>query len=147
MSKILVISSNVHKELSHKQLENCLALIKQSQHEHQVEILEAGSYEIPFVINTYHHNNPFDGYIALGLVMKTNLDHYDYIMSHIKNCFTQFAINHIAVGNGIITGSTLDELATKIDSQDPCQSAYPSAFKAVDSLIKLKNKVSHFKAP
>jgi 6,7-dimethyl-8-ribityllumazine synthase len=143
MSKILIISSNIHAELSSKQLANCLELVKKSDYEYQVEILKAGTYEIPFVIQAYHQKNIFDGYIALGLVLKTNADHFDYIMSHIKTCFSQFALDSIPVGNGIITGSNIEELSTKIHSDDPCLSAYPSAFNAVDYLIKLNKTINN----
>ncbi|MBA2711202.1 MAG: 6,7-dimethyl-8-ribityllumazine synthase [Tatlockia sp.] len=142
MSRILMISSNIHKELSARQLLHCERLVKNSVHEYQIEVTPVGTYEIPFIINTYHQKNSFDGYIALGLVLKTNLDHYNYIMSHIENCFTTFALNSIVVGNGIVCGENLEDIGTKIDSQDPCQSAYASAFNAVDYLIKLKKDLS-----
>ncbi len=142
MTKLLIISSNIHKELASIQLKYCLEIVKKSHHNYQVEIAEAGTYEIPFIINSYHQKKPFDAYIALGLILKTNLDHYDYIISHIKTCFTHFSLNNIAVGNGIISGKTLEELAIKINSQDPCISSYPSAFHAVDYLIKLKKNLT-----
>ena len=142
MARILVISSHIHKELSPIQLAHCEGLLKKSSHDYQVEILAAGTYEIPFVINAYHQKKPFDGYIALGLVLNTNPSHYDYIMSHIKQSFSHFALNNIIVGNGIVSGSSAEELATKIDSPDPCLCAYPSAFNAVDCLIKLNAKLS-----
>lgn len=141
MAKILIISSCVHKDLSAKQLEHCLSLIKDKGYEYQVERLNAGAYEIPFVINTYQQKNPFDAYIALGLILKNDKDHYNYIMSHVSSCFTRFALDNLIVGNGIISGETLEELTNKIDSPNPCLSAYPSAFNAVDSLIQLKNKL------
>lgn len=141
MSKILIISSNIHKTLAAKQLEYCLNIVKKSHHAYQVESAAVGTYEIPFIINSYHHNNPFDGYIALGLVLKSNMDHYHYIMSHIENCFTSFALNHIPVGNGILAGESLEELAGKMDSPEPCISAYQSAFHAVDYLIELQKKL------
>ena len=141
MTKILIVSSNIHKTLAAKQLEHCLNSVKKSHHEYQVDIAAVGTYEIPFIINSYHRNNPFDGYIALGLVLKKDKDHYDFIMSHIKECFTSFALNHIPVGNGIVSGDSLDELAEKIDSPDPCCSAYQSAFHAVDYLIELQQKL------
>ncbi|KTD24227.1 MULTISPECIES: 6,7-dimethyl-8-ribityllumazine synthase [Legionella] len=142
MTNLLIISANIHKELSEKQLTYCVELVKKSTHAYQVEIAAAGTYEIPFIINAYHQKNPFDGYIALGLVLNKNQDHYDFIMSHIKECFTRFALNNIPVGNGIIAAPTFEELASKVDSQDPCLSAYSSAFNAVDYLIKLKNRLS-----
>lgn len=142
MTKLLLISANIHQDLSARQLAYCERLVKESEHGYQIEVAAAGTYEIPFIINAYQRSHPFDGYIALGLVLKTNLDHYDYIMSHIKECFSSFALNNIAVGNGIVSGNSLEELALKIDSPDPCLSAYPSAFKAVDYLVKLKKNLS-----
>lgn len=137
MGNILLVSSNVHKTLSARQLEKCVDLVKKSNHQYQIATIEAGTYEIPFVINTYHKIRPFDGYIALGLVLKSNIDHFNYIMSHISESFTYFALHDIVVGNGIISGMTTDELTMKLDSEDPCMSAFPSAFKAVDALIEL----------
>ena len=142
MARILIISSNIHKELSPKQLASCLEVVKKLRYDYQVEILEAGTYEIPFVINAYHQRCPFDGYIALGLVLNTNPQHYDYIMSHIKLSFSHFALNNIIVGNGIISGSSIEELSNKISNLDPCISAYSSAVNAVDRLIKLKERLS-----
>lgn len=146
MSRILIISSEIHKQLASEQLNLCLTLVKNAGYHYEVKLLQAGAYEIPFVINTYHQNKPFDGYIALGLILKTNLDHYDNIMSHIRYCFTQFALNNIIVGNGIISGSTIEELSEKVRGSNPCLSAYPSAFNAVDCLIKLRNELTNPKA-
>ncbi len=138
MPKILIISSQIHEELSSKQLQSCLDLVKKSNYDYEVQVLNAGTYEIPFVINSYAKKKPFDAYIALGLVLKTNADHHDYIMSHIKHSFTHFALNDIIVGNGIISAPTINELAVKIASPDPCLSAYFSAYNAVDALLKIK---------
>lgn len=53
MAKILIISSCIHKELAALQLSNCIELVKDSNYEYQIESLQAGTYEIPFVINTF----------------------------------------------------------------------------------------------
>src|SRR5579871_5495097 len=108
MSRILIISSQIHKELSVKQLNHCVELIKQTSYDFEVEILDAGIYEIPFLIQAYQVKKQFDGFIALGLLLKNNQDHFTYIQSHIQTCFSQFALNQIIVGNGIISGSTLE---------------------------------------
>jgi 6,7-dimethyl-8-ribityllumazine synthase len=142
MPNILLISSCIHKDLADEQLKYCSQLVKKAGYDYQVEWLQAGTYEIPFVINLYEQKKSFDGYIALGLILKKDLEHYNNIMTHIRYCFTQFSMNNIIVGNAIISGATKQELGEKIRSSDPCLSAYPSAFNAVDSLIQLRNKVA-----
>lgn len=142
MPNILLISSCIHKDLADEQLNYCSRLVKQAGYDYQVELLQAGTYEIPFAINMYHQKKSFDGYIALGLILKKELEHYNNIMTHIQYCFTQFSLNNIIVGNGIISGATMEELSEKIRSTDPCLCAYSSAFNAVDCLIKLRSKLA-----
>lgn len=142
MSKILIVSSTVHQELSAQQLELCEALVKKTGLEYEVELLAAGTYEIPFVIQSYHQKKHYDAYIALGLILKTDLDHYAHITSHIRYCFTQFALSGIIVGNGIVAATSREELEEKILSPNPCLSAYPSAVNAVESLIKLQQRLA-----
>lgn len=147
MSKLLIISSNIHKDLSALQLEYCTNLIDKSSssYEYQVEVMNAGSYEIPFVIKSYHEAYPFDGYITLGLILNNNTEHYQTLLSHLRYSFTQFSLNNIAIGNGIITGESKNELLSKLNSEDPCQNGYYSAFKAVDYLIQLKLSLGKMK--
>jgi len=142
MPNILLISSNIHKELAAEQLQLCSSLVKNAGYDYQVELLAAGTYEIPFVINAYHQKQIFDGYLALGLVLQADPNHYNDIMTHIRYCFTQFALNNIIVGNGIISARSTEELGEKIRSSNPCISVYPSAFNAIDSLIRLRNKIA-----
>lgn len=141
MSRILIISSQIHTELATQQLEQCLRLTQSSTHLIQVEKMAAGTYEIPFVIQAYQQKNKYDAYLALGLILQKNPDHYETIMSHIKTCFTQFAMQNIIVGNGIITGKDPQDLAHKIHSDDPCLSAYPSAWHAINYLLKLQQNL------
>ena len=141
MNQILIISSCIHKDLSTKQLMLASHLIKQAGYPYEVEIVTAGAYEIPFVINTYEKNKPFDAYMALGLILNANKNHFDYIMSHLNHCFTHFALNNVIVGNGIIAAPTKEDLQMCVESNDACLSAYPSAFNAIDYLLKLKNKM------
>ena len=48
MPNILLVSSCIHKELAHEQLDYCSSLVKNAGYDYQVELLQAGTYEIPF---------------------------------------------------------------------------------------------------
>lgn len=142
MSKLLIISSAIHQQLSQAQRDNCIQVVEKSSYNYQLEIIEAGVYELPFIIKAHHNYNPFAGYIALGLILTTNADHVSRIMNHVDYCFTQFALAGMIIGNGIVTGSSLDELDDKINSPDPCLSGYKAAFNAVDCLIEFSEKLT-----
>ena len=134
---ILVVWSNYYGELAKKQLDSCIKLLEQSNYHYEVETVNAGCYEIPAVIQRFHHLKPFDGYIPLGLLLKGSTDHYEFIWEHIKECFIQFALNDICLGNGILSALSKEALVKRINNCERVE----EAFSAVDYLIKLKQKL------
>lgn len=135
--KILVLWSNYHKELAEQQLESCVSLLKASPYEYQIETIEAGTYEIPVVMGYYHRNDPFDAYIPLSLLLKGDTDHYEFIWEHVKECFIQFSMQGLLMGNGIISAPTPELLKSRVESGKRSK----EAFNAVDYLIRFKNKL------
>ena len=92
-NKILVIWSNYYTDLAQQQLDSCLELLNKSEYEYTLEVVDAGTYEIPAVIRHYQQTNPYAGYITLGLLLKGSTDHYEFIWEHIKECFIKFALH------------------------------------------------------
>lgn len=135
-SKILVVWSNYYDELAEQQLESCLRLLKPSEYAYQVETVEAGTYEIPAVMQYYQQHDPFDGYIPLSLLLKGNTDHYEFIWEHVKECFIRFAMDGLLLGNGIISAFSSEALRERVENGERIH----EAFRAVDYLIKLKNR-------
>lgn len=138
-SKILIVWSNYYKDLAEKQLEICLSKLNDYDYHYQVETVEAGTYEIPTVIQHYHRANPFDAYLPLSLLLKGKTDHYEFIWEHVKACFIKFALNGIFLGNGIISAPSMDILQERIENGERVQ----EAIHAVDYLIRFKNKMSN----
>ncbi len=135
-AKILVVWSNYYEDLAKKQLESCLRLLNQSEYQYTVETVEAGTYEIPAVIQYYHHNNPYDGYLPLGLLLKGSTDHYEFIWEHVKECFITFAMEGLMIGNGIISSPSMDVMRARVENNERIE----EAFRALDYLIRLKEK-------
>ncbi len=138
-SNILVVWSNYHKELAEKQLAGCEKLLQQSEYDYKVETVAAGSYEIPVVIEAYHHTNPFDAYIPLGLLLKGSTDHYEFIWEHLKECFIRFALEGILLGNGIISAPTQALLESRVNNGERTQ----EAVNAVKYLLQLKSRLAN----
>jgi 6,7-dimethyl-8-ribityllumazine synthase len=74
------------------------------------EVLDvAGAYELPQVIRiALRGSRRFDGFIALGCIVRGETDHYDFIckatMDGIMNVALQFGI---ALGTGLLTCDTM----------------------------------------
>ena len=136
--KILIVWSNYYKDLAQKQLDSCLSLLEKSNYDYTLERVEAGTYEIPVVIQYYHRNNPFDGYLPLSLLLKGSTDHYEFIWEHVKDCFIQFALDGLLIGNGIISAPSMDALTARVENHERVEEAY----RALDYLIQFKDKLN-----
>ena len=140
--KILVVWSNYYNALAKKQLDSCLQLLDKSSYEYAVETVEAGTYEIPAVIQYYHRNVPYAGYLPLSLLLKGSTDHYEFIWEHVKECFIKFAMDGLLIGNGIIFAPSMEILAARVESHERVE----EAFRALDYLIRLKARLSEPRA-
>ena len=97
--KVLIVSARYYEELSNS-LElyatSSLAKIK-------YKIIKVpGIFEIPVVISK--NIKKFDGFIALGVVIKGETPHFEFISQATTNAIMQLSIDHKKpIGNGIIT--------------------------------------------
>ena len=75
----------------------------------------AGAFELPQAIRLVlagHHR--YDGYVALGCVVRGETDHYDFICSATMNGLMQVALDHgIALGAGLLTVDTIDQATAR----------------------------------
>jgi len=140
MSKknVLVVWSNYYQGLAEKQLERCMQCLKHSDYAYQVETVKAGTYEIPAVIHHYNYHHHFDAYLPLSLLLKGVTDHYEFILDHIKTSFTQFALDGLVIGNGIISAPNLEVLTNRVEEGERVKEAY----KAINYLINLQHTIS-----
>ena len=68
----------------------------------------AGAFEIPAAIAIAHHGRggrrPFDGYVALGCVIRGETSHYDHICTETARAIQDLAVvHHLAIGFGVLT--------------------------------------------
>jgi len=73
------------------------------------EVLDvAGALELASAVQLAHRGNrPFDGYVALGCVVRGETDHYDHVCREAMAGLTYVALTYaLCVGNGLLTVHT-----------------------------------------
>jgi len=107
MKKILIVNSNYYKEVS----KNLVFFAKKTlvKKKFEVSILNVpGVYEIPIAIR--RNINKYDGFIALGCVIKGQTPHFDLICSSTFIAILNLSINfNKPIGNGIITAYSMKQ--------------------------------------
>ncbi len=75
----------------------------------------AGSFELPQAIAlAIRGGAPFDGYIALGCIVRGGTDHYDYICRGTIDGLMRVALAHgIALGSGVLTVHSIEQATAR----------------------------------
>ena len=107
MKKILILNSNYYKDISKNLVLN--AKKKLIQDKFLVYVLDVpGVYEIPFAIKK--NIKKYDGFVALGCVIKGETPHFDFICSSVFNSILSISTNYSKpIGNGIITALNINQ--------------------------------------
>jgi 6,7-dimethyl-8-ribityllumazine synthase len=102
--KILVIEARYYESISEDLLQGALAKL-QAAGAKVVKVNVPGALEIPHIISYAEKaNSGYDGYVALGCVIRGETTHYDYVCGESARALMDLAVDHqLAIGNGIIT--------------------------------------------
>ena len=98
--KYLIVVANYYEDISNLLLKSALKEIKLKN---SVKVSYVpGVFEIPVVISK--HLKKFDGFIALGCVIKGKTPHFDFISKASTDAIMSLSIaSKKPIGNGIIT--------------------------------------------
>tara|TARA_Y100001958_G_C21192439_1_gene520351 strand:- start:36 stop:461 length:426 start_codon:yes stop_codon:yes gene_type:complete len=135
MKKILIVNANYYEDISKKLLLGSKKKLKNNSF--KISIINVpGIYEIPIAIRKYI--TKFDGFIALGCVIKGQTPHFDLISSSTFNSILNLSINfNKPIGNGIITAYNIKQARQRCKSTISKKSNKGSeAANAVISILK-----------
>ena len=104
--KILVVAANYYEKITNTLcMQTNSALNKKAKCKF---ILVPGVFEIPVVISK--NIKKYDGFIALGCVIKGETPHFDFICSAATNAIMNLSIDYKKpIGNGIITCLNIEQ--------------------------------------
>ena len=108
--KILIVLADYYKEISVKMLDSTISHIDKKSKFNLIKV--PGVFEIPVVISK--NIKKYDGFIALGCVIKGETPHFDFISQATTNAIMQLSIDYKKpIGNGIITALNKDQASNR----------------------------------
>ena len=98
--KILIVVANYYENIARSLLNSAKSKIK---NKYSVQVIEVpGAFEIPVTISK--NLNKFNGFIALGCVIKGQTPHFDFISKATTDALMTLSLtSKKPVGNGVIT--------------------------------------------
>ena len=98
--KILIVTANYYKNISLNLMKSAISEIKNSYYIKTINV--PGVFEIPVTISK--NIRKYDGFIALGCVIKGQTPHFDFISKAVTDNIMKISVDSKKpVGNGIIT--------------------------------------------
>ena len=99
---VCIVASNYYPKISKALISGSSKILKSKGVRNYKVIKIPGVFEIPYVIKK--NINKFDGFIALGCVIKGETPHFDFISRSSINAIMNLSVSYNKpIGNGIIT--------------------------------------------
>lgn len=95
-----------------------------------------GAFEIPGAIALAR--DAYDGFIALGCVVRGETSHYDYVCGESARGLMQLSLEGVAIGYGILTVENLTQAEERADPARGDKGG--EALKAAIAMIALKRR-------
>ena len=142
--KILVIEARYYTAISDALLEGALDVLQAAKAD-ITKVVVPGALEIPHVISMAEAaKSGFDGYVALGCVIRGETTHYDYVCGESARAIMDLAVNQqLAIGNGIITVENEDQAWARAKKDKKDKGGF--AANATLKMIKIRSELGSSK--
>ena len=137
---ILIIVSDYYEEISNNLLRETINELNYNEFIYTTETV-TGVFEIPSIISFAKYK--FDGYVALGCVIRGETSHYDYVCEESARALMNLSLDGLALGYGILTCENYEQALARSLSNNDMIGKGTVAAKACINQIKLKRKYTY----
>jgi 6,7-dimethyl-8-ribityllumazine synthase len=135
--KVLIVVAPYYKDIADDLVAGATATLEKAGA--TWEIVEVpGALEIPAAIGLAHRMSNFDGYVALGCVIRGETTHYDTVCNDSSRGLTLLGLQGCCLGNGILTVENRGQAVVRANPKD--QDKGGGAAAAALHLIALARK-------
>ena len=137
MAKFLIVEARFYDHLNDMLIAGAKAAIKTAGHQAEV-ITVPGALEIPGAIALADQADMYDGYVAIGVVIRGETYHFEIVAGESARGIMALTMDGVAIGNGILT---VENEAQALVRADPAQkNKGGEAAEAAIALLKLRER-------
>ena len=135
MARFLIVEARFYDHLNDLLLSGARAAIEAAGHVHET-ITVPGALEIPGAIALASESGAYDGYVAIGVVIRGETYHFEIVAGESARGLMALSIDGLAIGNGILT--TEDEAQALTRARPTEKDKGGEAAKAAIAMFDLK---------
>ena len=135
---LLIVEARFYDELTEELCTGAREALDRAGATHE-SISVPGALEVPGAIAISEESGRFDGYVALGVVIRGETSHYEIVAGESARGLMDLSLDGVAVGNGILTVDTEAQAWARAGRKGHNKGA--GAAEAALSLIRLKQNM------
>jgi 6,7-dimethyl-8-ribityllumazine synthase len=106
MAHVLIVEARFYEDIADELVKGAVAALEKAGATYE-RIAVPGAFEIPAAISMADIGGEYDGYLALGCVIRGETTHYDYVCVESGRKLMDLAADRaLAIGYGILTCET-----------------------------------------
>ena len=117
MAHFLIVEARFYDHLNDMLIAGAKATLKAAGHTNEV-ITVPGALEIPGAIGMADQAGKYDGYVAIGVVIRGETYHFEIVAGESARGIMAMTMDGIPIGNGILT---TENDAQALERADPSQ--------------------------
>lgn len=112
---ILVVEARYYNDIGDQLASGAIAALKAAGATHE-RLVVPGAFELPAAVAMAIAGGRYDGYVALGCVIRGETSHYDLVCNEAARGLNDLAVRHLApLGFGILTCENGDQARQRAD--------------------------------
>ncbi len=135
--KMLIVVAPYYRDIADNLLAGARAALDAAGAAHEM-IEVPGALELPTAISLAHRMSNFDGYVALGCVIRGETTHYETVCNDSSRGLTLLGLQGACIGNGILTVENRPQAEVRANPDD--QNKGGGAALAALHLVALSRK-------
>jgi 6,7-dimethyl-8-ribityllumazine synthase len=139
MARMLIAEARFYDHLNDLLLAGARAAIEAAGHEHET-VTVPGALEVPAAISLAAETGRFDGFVALGVVIRGETYHFEIVAGESARGIMALTLDGLAIGNGILTVEDEAQALTRARPEEKDKGG--EAAKAAIAMMALRERFS-----
>ena len=117
MSKVAIVAANYYEDITNGLIDGVRSKLDQSFEPNVYKV--DGAWELIYKINQLSTTDNIDKFVAIGVIVKGDTDHYEYISNGVVDGLINLTIhNNIYIANCVLNVLNLDQAKARISENN-----------------------------
>jgi 6,7-dimethyl-8-ribityllumazine synthase len=137
MAQFLIVEARFYDHLNDMLVAGAKAALEAAGHEAEV-LTVPGALEIPGAISLVDESGQYDGYVAIGVVIRGETYHFEIVSGESARGVLALTMDGLAIGNGILTVENEEQALVRADPKQKDKGG--EAAKAAMALLAIRER-------